>query len=303
MNMQVSRLIEIVYILLDKKVVTAKELSERFEVSKRTIYRDIDALSAAGVPIYTSKGKGGGISLLDSFVLDKSMFSEKEQIDILSSLQGLNALDVPDAEPVLKKLAAIFNRNNTSWIDVDFSYWGSGESERKKFNLLKRAILNRKAVSFDYYNSSGEKTRRIIEPLKIIFKGRNWYVYGFCRIKNDFRIFKITRIKELVCSEETFTRKDIPNNILKTNKQENQRLIKLVLKIDSKMAYRVYDEFENENIVKNPDESFTVSLKLCEDEWVYGYILSYGSYAEVIEPEHVRKIVTRKLKESLKKYL
>jgi len=102
-----------VYILLDKKTITAKELSYHFEVSQRTIYRDIDTLSAAGIPIYTNKGKGGGISLLDNFVLNKSMLSEKEQLEILSSLQSLKALNVQDVEPVLNKLAAVFGKSNT----------------------------------------------------------------------------------------------------------------------------------------------------------------------------------------------
>lgn len=299
--MQINRLLEIVYILLDKKQVTAKQLAEQFEVSQRTIYRDIDTLSAAGIPVYTSKGKGGGIRLLDQFVLGKSMLSDKEQVDILSSLQGLNALNVPDVEPVLSKLAAIFNKESTSWIDVDFSRWGSDASEQEKFNLLKTAILNRNVVAFDYYSSYGVKTERIAEPVKLIFKGQGWYIYGFCRLKNDFRMFKVTRIKNLACSQETFSREKLgevwsyPSNI-------NHRTVKLVLKMESSMAYRVYDEFDQNGITKLPDGSFIVEVTYVEDEWVYGYILSYGAAAEVIEPEHVRNIIKQKLEASLRKY-
>lgn len=300
--MQINRLLEIVYILLDKKTITARELSEHFEVSQRTIYRDIDTLSAAGIPIYTNKGKGGGISLLDNFVLNKSMLSEKEQVDILSSLQGLNALNVPDMEPVLKKLSIIFDKNNTSWIDVDFSHWGSNSVEREKFNTLKTAILNRNILTFDYYSSYGEKTERTIEPVKLLFKGQGWYIYGFCSAKNDFRIFKVTRIKNLTISKETFTRV-VPEDIWGNPKDHNNRMLKLVLKIESRMAYRIYDEFEEAYISKNPDGSFTVTSTFPEDEWVYGYILSFGNYAEVLEPERVREIIKRKLEDSLRKYL
>lgn len=300
--MQINRLLEIVYILLDKKQVTAKQLAEQFGVSQRTIYRDIDALSAAGIPVYTNKGKGGGIRLLDQFVLGKSMLSDKEQMDILSSLQGLNALNVSDVEPVLNKLAAIFNKNSTSWIDVDFSRWGSDSTEREKFNLLRTAILNRNVVAFDYYSSYGEKTERIIEPARLIFKGQSWYIYGFCRLKNDFRMFKVTRIKNLTCSMETFAR-EIPGDIWNDSLDMNNRTVKLVLKIESRMAYRVYDEFDQDSIAKNPDGSFVVQVNYIEDEWVYGYILSYGHDAEVIEPEHVRDIIQKKLEASLRKYL
>ncbi|WP_055109294.1 helix-turn-helix transcriptional regulator [Paenibacillus ihumii] len=300
--MQINRLLEIVYILLEKKQVTAKQLAEQFEVSQRTIYRDIDTLSAAGIPVYTNKGKGGGIRLLDQFVLGKSMLSDKEQVDILSSLQGLNALNVPDVEPVLNKLAAIFNKNSTSWIDVHFSRWGSDAAEQERFNLLKTAILSRNIVTFNYYSSNGEKTERRVEPLKLIFKGQGWYIYGFCRLKNDFRMFKVSRIKNAACSKETFAR-EVPKDIWDYPSSMNHRKVELVLRIESRMAYRVYDEFDQEGITKNPDGSFIVKVNYVEDEWVYGYIMSYGQDAEIIEPKHVRDIIRERLEASLRKYL
>ncbi len=300
--MQINRLLEIVYILFEKKIVTAKELSEHFEVSQRTIYRDVEALSAAGIPVYTNKGKGGGISLLDNFVIKKSMLSEKEQIDILASLQGMKALNVPDVEPVLKKLAALFDQNYANWIEVDFSRWGSSSEEKEKFNLLKTAIINKNRVEFEYYSSYGEKTNRIIEPFQIMFKGQAWYVYGFCTIKSDYRMFKVTRIKNLVLSNEKFSR-DIPEVIYNESHKQTNKLIKFVMEIESSMAYRVYDEFGQGDITKNADGSFIITVNLPEDEWVYGYAMSYGDYGEVLEPEHVREIIKRKLENNLKKYL
>lgn len=300
--MQINRLLEIVYILFEKKIVTAKELSEHFEVSQRTIYRDVDALSAAGIPIYANKGKGGGISLLENFVIKKSILSEKEQIDILSSLHGMKALNVPEVEPVLKKLATLFDKNYAEWIDVDFSYWGSSSDEKEKFNLLKTAIINKNRVEFDYYSSYGEKTERIIEPLQLKFKGHAWYVYGFCTVKNAYRMFRVTRIKNLVPLNEKFAR-TLPEDIWRVSHEATNKIIKLVMKIESSMAYRVYDEFGQEAITKNTDGSFIVTANLLENEWVYGYVLSFGDYAEVLEPEHVRKIIKRKLEKNLKKYL
>ena len=300
--MQINRLLEIVYILFEKKTVTAKELAEHFEVSQRTIYRDVDKLSGAGIPIYASKGKGGGISLLDNFVINKSMLSDKEQIDILASLQGMKALNVPDVESVLNKLATMFEKNYADWIDVDFSNWGSNPEDKEKFNLLKTAIINKYTVEFDYYSSYGEKTKRSFEPLKLLFKGQAWYVYGFCTGKRDYRVFKVTRIKNLVLSKERFTR-TMPQDISKEFQEEAKKIIKLVMKIESCMAYRVYDEFEQDCIFKNEDGSFIVTTNLPENEWVYGYALSFGEYGEVLEPEHVREIIKVKLKNNLKKYL
>ena len=299
--MQINRLIEMVYILLDKKTITAKELSNHFEVSQRTIYRDIDTLSAAGIPIYTNKGKGGGISLLDNFVLNKSILSEKEQVEILSSLQSLKALNVQDVEPVLNKLAAIFGKNNTSWIDVDFSRWGSNPDEREKFNIFKAAILNKTMVSFDYFGSNGKKTERTVEPLKLVFKGYAWYVYAFCHIKSDFRIFKVSRIKNLMIKEECFVR-NAPENIFMESNDINTNMLRVVLKIHSRMAFRVFDEFGYGSIVENRDGSFIVTIELPDEEWLYGYILSFCGDAEVIEPKVIRNGIKNKLEECLKKY-
>ncbi len=288
--------------MLDKKTITAKELSEHFEVSTRTVYRDVDTLSAAGIPIYTNKGKGGGIRLIDGFVLNKSMLSEQEQKEILMSLQGLHAVKFPDIEPVLNKLSVFFNKQALSWIDVDFSHWGSDISEREKFNKLKAAILNPMIVTFDYYSSHGEKTERTVEPIKFLFKGRSWYLYGFCRVHKDFRIFKMTRMKNLCTLNESFQR-ETPNDVWGSFQSYNDRMVTLVVKIEERMAYRIYDEFDQRSIQKNPDGSFTVTMTFPEDEWVYGYVLSYGMDAEVLEPSHVREIIKRKLEESLKKYL
>jgi len=300
--MQINRLFQMVYILLNKKTITAKELSKHFEVSVRTIYRDVDTLSAAGIPIYTNKGKGGGISLIDNFVLNKSMLSEQEQNEILMSLQGLNAMKFPNIEPVLSKLSIFFNKQGMNWIDVDFSHWGSDENEREKFTLIKTAIISKNIITFDYFSSYGEKTQRTVEPIKLIFKGQSWYLYCFCRVKNDFRVFKITRIKNIYLLNQTFKR-DIPKDIWNIFQSPNHVMVTLVLRIDARMAYRIYDEFDEECIRKNADGSFTVTVAFPEDEWVYGYILSYGNYAEIIEPKHIREIVKRKLEECLKKYL
>lgn len=301
--MQMNRLFEIVYILFNKKAITARELSEHFEVSQRTIYRDIETLCQAGIPIYTTKGKGGGIRILPEFIFNKSVLSDGEQTEILSALQGLTALNVPDVDPILTKLATLFNKNNTSWIDVDFSHWSSDDQEREKFQMLKEAILEGKVIAFDYYSSYGEKVRRSVEPLKLVFKGQSWYLYGFCRLKNDYRMFKVTRIRDLVSSTEGFTR-DIPEDIWNESKDiYKSKLIPLVLKIDGNMAYRLFDEFRPEDIKSNTDGTFTVRTAIPEGDWIYGYIMSFGGYAEVLEPTHIRETIVSKYETALNKYL
>ncbi len=147
--MQIHRLFEMVYILLDKKKITAGELAEHFGVSRRTICRDIDTLSTAGIPVYTEKGKGGGISLLPNFILNKSILSEGEQNEILSALYGLSSIKTDETNLILQKLSTIFSKTATNWMDVDFSGWSH---ENDFFNDFKTAILERRIIEFDYCN-------------------------------------------------------------------------------------------------------------------------------------------------------
>ena len=209
--MQINRLLEIVYALLRQKTVTAKELAERFNVSQRTIYRDIDTLSLAGIPVYTEKGKNGGISLLPEFVLSKSILSEQEQNEILSALQGLSYIKTAaETNQVLQKLSSIFNKSAANWLEVDFSDWSFRNGQF--FNDFKTAILERRIVEFDYCSTYGEKTRRRVEPIQLWFKSKSWYVKGFCSIRQDMRLFKLTRVKQLTLTDEYFTERDLCQN-------------------------------------------------------------------------------------------
>lgn len=299
-EMQVNRLFEIVYILLDKKKVTASQLAKHFEVSSRTIYRDVETLSSAGIPIYMKNGKGGGISLIDSFVLDKSILSENEQNEILSALYGLNLLNFPNTSSVLNKLGTIFSKSATSWINVDFSYWGSDNNEKEKFNLLKSAILSKLVIKFDYFAPNCEMMSRIIEPLQIYFKEKAWYLKSFCTERQDYRTFKITRIKNIEITNIIYQRK------LKVDKPEDfskEDMTKLVLKFDKLALSRVYDELEERYIIFQDENSLIVEFDCLEDEWIYAFILSYGGAVEILEPTHMRKNIKHKLEENLKQYI
>ncbi|MBE6070409.1 MAG: YafY family transcriptional regulator [Clostridium butyricum] len=298
--MQINRLFEIIYILLNKKNITAKELSEHFEVSQRTIYRDIDTLCECGIPIYTIKGKGGGISLLDNFILNKSILSENEQNEIISALQSLQATNYKDNNTVLSKLSNLFGSNNTNWIEIDFSGWSTNSEEN--FSALKYSILNTKVASFDYYSSYGEKTTRSVEPLQLWFKDKNWYLKAFCRLKQSYRIFRLSRIKNLSVSDEVFIRK-LPEDKFKTkSKDENRNIINLKLNIDNSQSYRVYDEFDYDQIVLNDDNTFTITTSYPDGEWVYSYILSFGPSARVLEPKYIQDIIKNRLKKMINNY-
>ena len=298
--MQVNnRLFEIVYILIQKKKVTAKELANRFEVSTRTIYRDIETLSRANIPIYATKGKEGGIEILDEYVLNKMLLTEEEQKQILFALQGIKKVAGQNEKDILEKLSRLFNKKADDWIRIDFSNWGKDKEKEERFNKIKAAILNKNRIKFEYYNTNGEKSERIVEPLQICFKDKSWYLIAFCKLKQDYRIFKIARIKEIEILEEHFER-----DLQQESKKEKCKFktITLKLEISKKMAYRVYDEFEDSEITKKDDGSFIINVEYPENEWVYGYILSFGEYLKVLSPERVKRTIKNKIEKILKNY-
>lgn len=300
--MQLNRLFEIVYILLNKKQVTAKELAQRFEVSTRTIYRDIEILSEAGVPIYTNKGKGGGISLLDHFILNKSYLSAKEQQEILVALQGLQVTPYISQSQALGKLSALFGSEEIDWITVDFGSWEL--SEKAKFEQIKMAILEKKILQFDYYNTKMEKLNRKVEPLQLCFREKTWYLKGYCTVREQIRTFKLRRIKNLICLEETFERRhlDEVNQENGDYKNRNDKVETIRLWVEASQAYRVFDEFDECQITRQEDGSFIVKLDYPKDEWLYGYLLSFGPYAKVIEPEEIKEVMKQRLRSACERY-
>lgn len=297
--MQLNRLFEIIYVLLDRKSVTAKELAERFEVSTRTIYRDIEALSVASIPVYMRKGKGGGISLLPGFVLNKTVLTDQEKEDILSSLRALKAVDLNGPNTALNKLSSLFGESNSDWIEVDFSTWAKAEEETQIFNTLKSAILTGKVVWFVYANGKGQQSKRDAEPLKLCFKSGAWYLYAYCRLKCDFRFFKLKRIKELRVLAQNFER-PIPARIFSENHALQRESVTLKVRLSSKVAYRVYDEFDCYH--QQTDGSFIAEMAFPKDEWIYHYLATFGSDCEVLEPKEIRDEFKKYLKNALKNY-
>ena len=198
----------------------------------------------------------------------------------------------------MEKLSILFNKKVNDWIKIDFSNWSN--TQEKRFDIIKSAILNKQLVQFTYYNSNGEESKRIVEPLQIWFKDKSWYLVSYCKLKQDYRIFKMARIKEINMLQEHFER-ELP----KEQKEEkyNFKNILLELEISKEMAYRVYDEFESEEISKNKKGDFIIKVEYPEGEWVYGFILSFGEYIKVLSPDKVKRIVKNKLEKTLKNYL
>lgn len=313
----INRLLSIIYILMNKGTVTAKELSERFEVSVRTIYRDIDALSMAGIPVYTTKGRNGGIHLTEQFVLNKMLVSKKEQQQILAALASLRETGAHEEEEILDKLGDFFMEKPANWVAIDFSDWSGRRKEL--FNQIRDAILNRHAIQFDYYGQQGEMSHRCAEPIQLLFKEYTWYVRAYCRTKQSMRLFKVLRMKRVVVLDETFdireaaatndrekkalaadTSKGCSNDYV--DSPANDLIPEITLWIDKKEAYRVYDRFDEEEITVLPDGHFEIHYRCPLDDWVYGMILSFGPSVKVLAPTPVQEEIRRRIEKMAELY-
>ncbi|MFR2740982.1 MAG: helix-turn-helix transcriptional regulator [[Clostridium] innocuum] len=298
--MKENRYFQMIYLLLDKGQMTAPELADYFEVSIRTIYRDIDILSAAGIPIYATQGKGGGIAIQDSYVLKKSLLSEQEQKQILMALQGIRVLEDEQINMLLSKLSGVFQRQQGNWLEIDFSTWTKSGAGKHNFQLLQSAIWKSRIVSFSYYSGKGEQTKRIIEPHKLVFKTSDWYLYGYCTLRKDFRFFKLTRIRDLKLQDAEYMR-ETPEHIFERSDEFEMKTVQVTLLFDARMSHEVYEKFDEE-VSEQEDGSLLVTTILPDNELLYSYILSCRDGVEVLSPPYVRDNVRKRVGKILEIY-
>ncbi len=290
--MQDGRLFKIVYHLINKGQATAGELACMFEVSVRTIYRDIDVLSQAGIPIYASSGRNGGIKLLDSFTLSRMAFTQQEKSEIMTGLCSLSIARYPEASGIISKLSALFQMDADNWIDVDLTRWGSvKDREQKLFLSLRTAVVDMLQIEFDYFNSSGSASKRSVEPGKLVYRDKAWYLYGFCLERRDWRLFRLTRIRNLMVTDIHHDRKC---EKIRWEAAENYGpMVNLSLQFHGSAAYRLYDVFDEEAVAWE-NGSIWVTAAMPETEWLYGFLMSFGSQLMLVEPEHVKHKLTER---------
>lgn len=301
--MQISRLFNIVYILLNRRHVTARELAERFEVSVRTIYRDIDALSQAGVPVYATQGAGGGIHISDAFVLNKSALTEAEQGEILLALQSISAIGHDESTQLLSRLGNLFNRESADWIEVDFSRWGDDGRDRKNLATIKEGILQRRVLSFTYHGTDGMRTERMVSPIKLIYKSRAWYLQAFCHERQAFRTFKLVRMGDVSLLDDRFDRQTLPDPpLLETGEASSVPVIAVVLRFEQHSIWRALDEYDPKHIQWEEDGRLRVEAYFQDEGWLYSYILSFGNNVEVLSPASVRENLAALLQGMLGRY-
>lgn len=295
--MKIDRLISIIMILNNKERVTAKELSEKFEVSTKTIQRDIDTIEMAGIPIVSYKGHEGGYGIIDSYRVDKASMT-KNEIELLKSLlEGISeTYKNKEVLSLINKFTAIEvnkgeNRNN---FIIDFSRWGKNGELTDKINILDNAIVKGRYIKFDYGNINGESSNRKIEPYKIIFKALNWYIYGYCTLRNEMRVFKVSRIKNLESLDEEFISREVRvNNLFKEPELET---IEIIFRVKKEARILLDDNFPTYEIINENDKNITVKINTPYNNWVYSMILGFGDNIEVLEPKFLREKIINKIK-------
>lgn len=290
--MQIERLVQMVFYIASRGHVTAKELADYFHVSTRTVYRDINTLTIAGIPVMSAKGAGGGISLMEGYAIDKSLLSKEEQQRVLQGLRILQATKYPDAEMALSKIRAVFrNAVEPRWLEVDFSYWGSDNKEKVKISELQYAILEKHVITFDYFNSELKKSEREAEPLRLVFKSHAWYLAGFCRRREEIRFFRLSRMKNLRILPEIFKRELPPGDFMASECGEECNFPPLTLKFSPEIAHRLCDEFEENQVSLGDDGNYYVTIQWELNNWTIHYLLSFGKYVEIVEPEAARAML------------
>lgn len=299
--MQPQRLFEIIYLLMEQSPRTTGDLAGRLEVSERTVRRDVDALSAAGVPVYMTRGKGGGVHLMDGYVLDRSLVSAAEQAEILAALSALRQTGASDDEALPERMARLFRREGSDWLDIDFSFWGAPPEYRRAFDLVKRAILERRPLTFAYHDAGDRTSRRTVEPVKLLYKERSWYVRAWCRERAGWRAFKIIRMvwDSMELGEDTFEPRPLPPDLAESYATEWGQRIVLLFSGDEG---RVREEFDPTTIERLDDGRLRVTLHPELTDRARHYLLSFGADLFVEEPAELREWIRRKAAAILRRY-
>lgn len=290
--MKIDRLIGIISILQQNKKVTAPYLAEKFEVSRRTINRDIEDICRAGIPIVTTQGANGGISIMEGFNLDTSVLTTDELEAIFTGLKSLDSISITShTDRLSNKIKGKDSENYISDnIRIDLSSYYK-DSLAAKIELLKKAIKQKRLVSFHYYYNKGEEDK-LIEPYQIIFKWSSWYIFGFCTRRQDFRMFKLNRLWNLNITETDFTPRKIPDHNLDENVTNADDYIITAI-FDSSLKYRLIDEYSIGCYTELDDGRLLFKQGFSNKDYMISWLLGFGDKVEVVEPKEIREEIIR----------
>ncbi|MCD7997134.1 MAG: YafY family transcriptional regulator [Clostridiales bacterium] len=303
--MKIDRLVSIIMVLLDKKRVGAQELADMFEVSPRTIYRDIDAINMAGIPVRGASGVGGGFEIMENYKIDRNVFSAADLSAILMGLSSLsNMIRGEELVNTLAKVKSFIPADRAKDIElksnqiaVDLTPWMGSRNTQPYLEMIKTALQESRLLSFEYEDRHGNKTTRTAEPYQLVLKGSHWYWQGYCHKRNDFRLFKLSRISNLHIQDEFFTPGEYQKPQLEFADILSSMQTRIKIRIHKSVRERVLDYCTDEQIFPDGDEHYIVSFPFIENDYYYNILFSFGDKCECLEPLHIRTEMRRRIQD------
>lgn len=308
--MKTDRLVSIIMILLEKKRISAHILADMFEVSKRTIYRDIEAISMAGIPVSATPGTGGGIEIMGHYKIDKKVFSRD---DLSALLMGLNSLPktlrTREVEHTLAKLESLIPSEQakeieikTNQILIDLTPWFEEANINHNLEIIKTAIDENRLLSFTYIDGHSKKSERTVEAYQLVLKGRSWYVQTFCHTKKDFRLFRLSRMTALTLLEEKFIPREYQKPVLDFEEATRDLQTIIKLRIHKSILDRLLEFCSFDNIKADGEEHYFVEYPFIDRDYYYDMLLSFGDKCECLEPLSVREKLKQKIQSLMQVY-
>lgn len=296
--MKVERLLGITMILLSRRRVNAQTLADKYEVSLRTIYRDLETINAAGIPIVSYAGTDGGYEIMEKYRIERQIVTLEDLKSILVALKGVQAsLDDREMDDLLTKIKALVAKSEQDQMEdegetlvFDTNLWhGGGIKDKSVLVLLRQASKHRSVVSFLYTNTEGTAEQREVEPIGLAWKGYAWYLYAYCRTRQDYRTFRVSRLSGLKVHLEQFPPRGVRMEELdaRWGNQETGPAVSLMLRFKPRLRVRVEEAFGVENVETEADGSLLVRTSYPDNHWMYGMLLSYGPDLWVLEPAYV----------------
>lgn len=307
--MKIDRLLSIVIVLLEQNKISATKLAEMFEVTTRTIYRDIETIQAAGIPIVTYTGINGGIGILEKYKIDKKFFTKEDITTLMTGLGSISS-SVSNVEltKVLTKLQSLIPEEHiqeiklkSGQIIIDLTTWSGNKKLQSNLNKIKEGLNERKYLEFHYLDGSGRSSKRKVEPYQLLWKEEKWYMNSYCTLRNDFRLFKLARISYLKVLDETFTLRKFDIKDLEMNWIE-KRIINIKLLADISLKERILERCEEDRITYCDENKMIVDFPFVDDDFDYEELLSFGNRCECLEPVEVREKLIKMIRDTMKIY-
>ncbi|MCF6160935.1 MAG: YafY family transcriptional regulator [Furfurilactobacillus sp.] len=301
--MKSNRLFQMIYLLLNHEKISAPALADQLDVSVRTVYRYVDDLSSAGVPVYVLQGRNGGIELLPGYKIDNTIVDKQEQSAILTALNGLKSFGI-DNGSTLEKLSAIFHQQPVAWITIDPSTWSDQRQQKNDLAKLRDAIIHSHLINFNYLSAKNEYLPREVFPYQVIFKDKAWYLRGYSVERQADRLFKLSRIDHLqVSKKQSMVDGKRPWLTTRSSQQSTAiHQIPIQLHADAELKYRLFEAFATSQIIQEADGGYIVNTKINDDDWLITYLLSFGSHLKVVKPASLQQRMKQEIKKCLAQY-